>query len=420
MSHRMKYAGMTVVGICVLAAGCTGGTAGGGKASTRDSAGIAIVENTGPAWPANAGWTVVDSPLVDVGDVDHVLGPVRLSDGRLAIANAGTSEIRIYGVSGALLKTTGRSGSGPGEYQNLVGIWAGPGDSLMVSDILVRRLTVLDRDGNVVRSLSLGGTAGGFRSVNGSVDFAVPMGWMADGSIVGLAQTFTMNAVRDGIFRDTLAVVRYGPDGSARDTVGRFPGPEMEQMTLTMGTQSMAAPSPVPLGKQFVASARGDRLYAGLNNKWEIEMRGLDGVLKRLIRASIKPAPITSADVAANRRALREQMESQPMMKNVPEPIKKQLTARVDQAKYPPVFAFFAALLTDGQGNLWAQEVGSGADKTQRYAVLDSTGQYLGRVTMPANFRASSIGPDAVFGVWKDQDDVEHVRAYPLRKGPAN
>ena len=262
----------------------------GRAVSTRDSAGISIVENTGPAWPADRGWKVVDSPLVDIGDVDHVLGPVRLSDGRLAIANAGTNEVRIYDARGAHLKSSGRAGSGPGEYRNLVGIWAGPADSLMVSDILVRRLTVLDREGVFARSLSLGGTAGGFTSINGSVDFAVPLGWLADGSIIGLSQTFTMNATREGIFRDTITMIRYGPDGAVRDTVGHFPGPEMEQMTITMGAQSMAAPSPVPLGKQFVGAARGDRIYVGLNNAWEIEMRGVDGSLKRLIRSAERQA----------------------------------------------------------------------------------------------------------------------------------
>ena len=129
--------------LSTLALGCSPGTDGGGTASTRDSAGVSIVENSGPVWKADAGWKVVDSPLVDIGDVDHVLGPVRLGDGRLAIGNAGTNEVRIYDAGGALLKTAGRPGSGPGEYQNLVGIWAGPADSLMVSDILVRRLTVL-------------------------------------------------------------------------------------------------------------------------------------------------------------------------------------------------------------------------------------------------------------------------------------
>jgi hypothetical protein len=172
--------------------------------------------------------------------------------------------VRIYDAAGAHLKSSGRAGNGPGEYQNLVGIWAGPGDSLLVSDILVRRLTVLDREGTVRRSFSLGGGGSGFVSINGSVDFAVPIGWMSDGSIISFAQTFRMNAARDGIFRDTLAVVLYGPDGAARDTVGRFPGPEMEQMTLSMGGHSMAAPSPVPLGRQLVATARGERFYVAV------------------------------------------------------------------------------------------------------------------------------------------------------------
>ncbi len=411
--------GVAMVGLGPWALACAGGGGGGGKASSRDSAGISIVENTGPAWPADRGWKVADSPMIDIGDVDHVLGPVRLSDGRLAIANAGTNEVRVYDAAGAKLKSSGRAGSGPGEYQNLVGIWLGPADSVMVSDILVRRLSVLDREASFGRSLSLGATGSGFVSISGSVDFAVPLGWLADGSIVGMSQTFKMNAAREGIFRDTITMIRYGPDGSPRDTVGHFPGPEMEQMTVSFGGQSMAAPSPVPLGRQFVATARGDRFYVGTNNAWEIEVRGLDGSLKRLIRAAEKPATITEKDVAANREELRAQMEGQPMMRSVPEPIKKQLTARIDQAKYPATFAFFAGLLADPEGNLWAQQVSSGADKIQRYTVIDSTGRFLGRVTMPSGFRATSIGAAAVYGVWKDADDVEHVRAYPLRKGPA-
>jgi hypothetical protein len=402
-------------GIIVIA--CGSGDSAGRAAAIRDSAGITIVENSGPAWAGNAGWRVADNPLVDIGDVDRVLGPVRLSDGRLALANAGSSEVRIYDAKGALLKSSGRAGSGPGEYQNLVGIWAGPADSVMVSDVLVRRLSVLDHEGTFGRSLTLGAVSEGFTTIGGQFDFAVPLGWMADGSIVGLSQTFALNAVREGTFRDTVSVILYGPDGTTRDTVGRFPGPEMEQISMTMAGRSMSAPMPVPLGRQFVALARGDRVYVSVNNAWEIEVRGPDGGITRLIRAAEKPATITADDIAASRKALLEQMEAQPMMRNVPEPIKKQLTARVDQAKYPATFAFFAGLLGDADGNLWAEQVSSGADKIQRFAVIDSTGRFLGRVSMPANFRVSWIGTEAVYGVWKDADDVEHVRAYPLRKG---
>jgi hypothetical protein len=52
-----------------------------------------------------------------------------------------------------------------------------------------------------------------------------------------------------------------------------------------------------------------------------------------------------------------------------------------------------------------------------RFAVLDPTGQLLGRVLLPARFKLTAIGADRVYGVWKDPEDVEHVRVYPLRKG---
>jgi hypothetical protein len=426
MGKRRFVVHTAAVGCAIgMASGCRTAGGGGGSATTRDSAGIAIVENSGPAWASSAGWKVVDTPLVDIGgksgdaasDVDRVSGPVVMSDGRLAIANAGTNEIRIYDAKGAHLRTSGRAGSGPGEFQNIAGIWLGPGDSLLVSDILVRRLTVLDRDGNVGRSLSLGGASGQMLPVNGKIDFAIPSGWFADGSVVGVSQSFSLTQKRDGIYRDSVTMLRYGPDGTIRDTLGRFPGVEMEQMILSFNGQSFPAPTPVPLGRQSNSLVHGDRLYLAQNNAWEIEVRGLDGTLRSLIRAKVQSVPITPADADANRKEQLEQIAGQPMMRNVPDALKKQMTDRIEQAKYPAMLPFFGTLLADGVGNLWAQEISRPGDSVQRFAVIDSTGRFLGRVMMPANFRLASVGANAVYGVWKDADDVEHVRVYPLKKG---
>src|SRR6185436_18685128 len=117
------------LGLAMLALAACGGGGGGGAAVTRDSAGITIVENSGTAWTSAQAWTVVDSPLVDIGgktdqpayELDQVRGPVRLSDGRLALANAASSEIRFYDATGKHLRTTGAKGSGPGEYQAITG-----------------------------------------------------------------------------------------------------------------------------------------------------------------------------------------------------------------------------------------------------------------------------------------------------------
>jgi hypothetical protein len=416
--------GIAALATVFLVAACGSAAGGGGSAVTRDSAGIQIVESSGPAWETGKGWRVVDSPLVDIGsrggdpvfELEQVRGPLRLGDGRLAIANGATNDIRLYDVAGKHLRTTGRTGGGPGEYQNIAGILLGPGDSLLVLEPVARRLSVLDHDANFVRAISLGGQGGQFVPINGKLEVAMAVGWLADGSVVGLSQAFAINSPRQGPYRDSLTAIRYGPDGAVRDTLGRIPGIEMEQITMTMGAQSFSAPTPVPLGKQTVTAVGANRIYVAQNNSWEIEIRGADGTLHSLLRSPIQASRLTPADIAAHRKEQLAAIEAQPMMRNVPEAIKQQITSRVEQAKYPETMPFFAALLVDPEGNLWAQESTPPAEKSQRFAVVDSTGRLLGRVTLPSGFHATWIGADAVYGVWKDEEDVEHIRGYPLRK----
>ena len=42
-----------------------------------------------------------------------------LSDGRIAIVNQGSDEIRIYDANGRFVNTFGRKGGGPGEFRNV-------------------------------------------------------------------------------------------------------------------------------------------------------------------------------------------------------------------------------------------------------------------------------------------------------------
>jgi len=411
--------------LAVLVEAC-GGSAGDtkpGSATTRDSAGVRIVDNAGPAWVGDTRWTVGDSALVDIGgktgnpayEVDQVRGPVRLADGRIAIANATTNDIRIYDPQGKHLHTSGRAGRGPGEYSMIVGIWRGTGDSLVVDDILIRRITVLDHDGNVGRSFALG-TPGSLIPTNGQVNLAVPVGLFADGSIVGVSQSLGINQRRAGVFRDSITVIHYGTDGAVRDTMGRFPGTEMEQLTLHVGQREISSPSPVPLGKQTWVLVDRDRLTVARNNAWELELRSADGKLRTLARAPIKAGRLTPSDIAANRKEQLRSLEATPMLRGIPEAIKTQLRSRVEQVNYPATLPFFASLLADPAGNVWAEEAAAPTRKAKRFVVVDSTGRWLGTVEFPQNFRPTLITDDAAYGVWKDEDDVEHVRGYPLRK----
>ncbi|MGH7560067.1 MAG: 6-bladed beta-propeller [Gemmatimonadales bacterium] len=417
----------------VLAALATGSgcrdDAGVAGARVRDSAGISIVEIEGPG-DATPVWSVSEPASIDLGgggghpayDFDAVTTVLRLTDGRLVVANGSSNEIRIFDAQGAHLKTVGRTGGGPGEFQSLMGLWNGPGDSLLAADIVARRVSVYDPQGVFVRGFGLGGEAGVTIPTDGVVKLVIPQGWLADGSIIGMAQGFRINDPRQGLYRDSLSIVRYASDGPARDTVGKFPGIEMEQTPLQIRGQTLSTPDAVPLGKSTAFAIRGDRVYIAKNDAWEIELRGPRGALIRLIRREVPAAPITDQDQERHRQERVEQMEGLPQFKGIPEPIKEQMRARVRDARYPPTFPFIANLLVDDSGHLWVQEVEKPGEERTRFVILDSTGVVAAVAVMPARFRPTAIGADAIAGIWRDDDDVEHVRVYRLQRvgGPAS
>jgi len=49
--------------------------------------------------------------------------------------------------------------------------------------------------------------------------------------------------------------------------------------------------------------------------------------------------------------------------------------------------------------------------------VFDSTGHAIAKVQCPARMRPYVVGPDVIIGMWRDEDDVQHVRVYRIRKG---
>jgi hypothetical protein len=410
--------------LLLVACGGADSAGSGSKATVRDSAGIEIVENAGPAWAQGAGWTVVDSPVVDIGgvagdaayDLTQITGVIRLSDGRLAVAVAGSYQVRFYDAEGTHLRSAGTQGSGPGEFQGIAGFYPSPGDSVLVMDMMVRRLTVLDGSGNVGRTFSLGGETGfAMPGEGGRMSMSIPAGVFTDGSILGVLMPFRVNDERKGTYRDSMTYIRYGADGAARDTLGKQPGIEMEQVAMSFGQQRFSAPSPVPLGRNTVAAVDSGRILVAQNDRWQVEIYDQAGTLTRIVRVNQAPRPITPEEVAAHRAWLIEQMQNQPMIRGMPEQIKKQFTDRIEQASYPAQFPFIEAILPGGDGSIWVQEQ-TDPEKPRRFAVLDGTGQLLGTVQMPERFRPTHIRGDLLAGVWQDQDDVEHARVYRLRK----
>ena len=111
--------------VLALAAACDSGrdTAQTLHSQVRDRAGVTIVENARPAPGSRLGWRIGETPAVSIGEEEgdpgemlfDVRDATRLADGRIVVANAGTSDVRVFAADGTYLETWGRQGDGPGE-----------------------------------------------------------------------------------------------------------------------------------------------------------------------------------------------------------------------------------------------------------------------------------------------------------------
>jgi hypothetical protein len=158
---------------CGVTASCSAGGDGAGGVIVRDTtishAGrdvtVRIVEN--PADPPSLEqWAIGAEPLVDLGGEDvpeeealfRVESAYRLRDGRIIVADGGSTSLKVFDETGMMLRTIGRSGDGPGEFRGINQFERLSGDSLAVWDFAQARLTVFDADGNLGREVRIGAT----------------------------------------------------------------------------------------------------------------------------------------------------------------------------------------------------------------------------------------------------------------------
>ena len=114
----------------------------------RDSAGVTIVESVVDPDASHAGWSVADQPSLSIGTLAgspeyqffRIAGAHRLVDGRIAVVNSGSQEVRVYSGDGQFLHGFGTDGDGPGEFRRpwLAGTYGT--DSLVIHDLDLRRV----------------------------------------------------------------------------------------------------------------------------------------------------------------------------------------------------------------------------------------------------------------------------------------
>jgi hypothetical protein len=387
--------------LAMLTLGCAIGESTATRFTATDSAGVELQVSTASQWEEGAGWRLAAEPTLQIGALDGApeylfdrISDVRpLNDGGILAVNGGTAEIRIYDASGAHVRTMGRQGEGPGEFQGIASVVA-QGDSLLVFDNWLRRISIFGNDGKLRGTITLTGEGGGRALMTYRLADASPAGnvLIARGGFLGMTNT-------PGVRRDTVPTLLYGTDGMLLDTIAEYTGTynfEVPQQVV----------GPILFASSSSGTARDGRIYMTDGGSMEVRVYGTTDGLQRILRIVEAPRPVSAAAAAALKARRLERAAEMPA----------QFRDALEQWPHAEHMPRIQGMLLDDEGNLWVDEYRENADTASHVSyVFAPDGRWLGTVQMPAQFELRAVSRGQAIGVWKDPDtDVQYVRTYDL------
>ena len=383
-----------------------------GSIEIADSAGVRIVHSHGPQWGDGEAWSVSPEPQQTIGALDGpeeyqlvaVSSATRQSDGDVVIVDDGARTVRLYDREGVFLQTLGGPGSGPGEFQAPGAVLVTKGDTLVVWDQALFRMTRFDPQGGLagVQAVDLG-------MISKAVEPPLYPGFvepLADGRIlVGLIEK-SGKAYPSGRFRPQSGALRVSADYSVIDTLLFFGDVEQLTVDAPFGRWSITP----PLAKRTWITHQGSpsRICIGDQEGPEIVCIGPDGN-RTVLRWDSAPTPPTREEVAAWREANIRLMEQKLIADDV--------IQMLDQVPTPAIRPDYSQITLDRSGNLWVElgPVTEGASVSVDYLVFDSVGALLGAVALPP-IQVLEIGENYVMGLYRDEFEVEYLQVYEIRK----
>jgi hypothetical protein len=159
------------------------------------------------------------------------------------------------------------------------------------------------------------------------------------------------------------------------------------------------------------------QLLFGVNDQYRISVYSLDGELVRIITKQHDRRPVTDRDI----QVIKDYFEARWIRAGVPAERYQRLHRRW---QYGEFFPAFLALASGPAGTIWAQHAlpPSEMSETEVFSlnfheewagrdwdVFDSEGRFLGVVTLPLLFTPKLFRSDKIYGVWRDELEVQYV-----------
>jgi hypothetical protein len=318
----------------------------------------------------------------------------------------------LFDSSGQHLRTLGREGEGPGEFERLSWLATGPGDTLVAFDDDLRRATWFTYGGDVVGTLTI-------QPELPDPENATPFGTTSveavgvDGRGL-LVRAGYLRRSGQGEFRDMFGIFGVDERGALVDSLGSYPGRELYFAGRLPGP--ILASPPIYGRDTRVASSAG-RLVAGSTERFELHVYE-GAALQAKIMARVALAPVTATEVERwlDGPRARAAEASGPAAE-----VMRLLIENVPVRETPPAFQ---RLVMDTERSIWVEEPYRVPDGSSRWIVLSADGIPTARVefplkgplSQPPDLQILDIGEEHILGVRRDELEVESVVLYNLER----
>jgi hypothetical protein len=326
-----------------------------------------------------------------------IVGAARLHDGAIAVGDNQSSEIRIFDSSGKHLRSFGRRGTGPGEFDFLWYLWR-IGDTLVGFD---RRGVgqAFSHDGQHIRTIPRPRSTTGER--------VQPVGVMTAGFLIAFAIDASEPPDGRSTTHATLVMV---DSGSAISSLGRFPARER----IRQGT---GRPHTVIFGPAAHVAVFETRVCIGYSDRFAFECFAPRGTDRLRVEVGDWPAKKVSD---ADRQAFYAGVD-------FANPGERGTAYRTEIRRVAPFadrFPAFGRLVASRNGDVWVgpltladvrgTTINPVPEEATFWQAFSPTGRWLSQVKLPARFRLLEAGNDYVLGVSSTPDGVESIAVYTL------
>jgi hypothetical protein len=308
------------------------------------------------------------------------------SRGRIFVADWMQKRVTVLSPEGRVLRTLGAYGSGPGEFRAMRGLQVLPGDSVLVYDPELARVTVYEPD-----SLRVAGTVSFAGQLHGAAPFRVER--LRGGGYVAVFRSgIEFNGGVLAPRRDSVAVLRA--NGSPAATIANLP----PRGFLRAGYS--VAPNPFGREPLVAADPRGHVRYVWTDSL-AVHTYGETGAPLSRFAVPYHPPPVERGDVEGELAAMDDYGRR----------TFRQALADSAPSHWPAV----RDLLVDDAGRLWIALAGPRGD-TREWAVFTPEGRYVRSVMVPGPVTLRAIRRGRLIGERANDDGVPSIVVLTLSR----